>query len=47
MRTMTPGGEMFSRDGKTDILIQQERGPVFIAECKTWQGAKAFEHAGE
>ncbi len=39
------GGEMFSRDGKTDILIQQERGPVFIAECKNWQGAKAFEHA--
>ena len=47
MRTMTPGGEMFSRDGKTDSLIQQERGPVFIQECKNWQGAKAFEHAGE
>jgi stress response protein YsnF len=34
------GGEMFSRKGKTDILIQHERGPVFIAECKIWGGQK-------
>jgi hypothetical protein len=39
------GGEMFSRKGKTDILIQKERGPIFIAECKNWGGSKAFADA--
>jgi len=33
------GGEMFSRKGKTDILIQHQQGAVFIAECKKWSGA--------
>jgi hypothetical protein len=33
-------GEMFSRSGKTDILIQHEGGAVFIAECKFWTGPK-------
>jgi hypothetical protein len=41
------GGEMFRRKGKTDIVVQQERGPVFIAECKIWSGAKAFIEAIE
>jgi hypothetical protein len=35
------GGEMFSRKGKTDILIQHQQGAVFIAECKKWSGAGA------
>jgi hypothetical protein len=40
-------GEMFSRKGKTDIVIIKERGPVFIAECKIWSGEKAFSEAIE
>lgn len=36
------GAEMFSRQGKTDILIQQPGGAVFIAECKFWDGPRAF-----
>jgi hypothetical protein len=39
------GAEMFSRQGKTDILIQQPGGAVFIAECKFWDGPRAFEAA--
>jgi hypothetical protein len=39
------GAEMFSRKGKTDILIQQPDGAVFIAECKFWEGPRAFEVA--
>jgi hypothetical protein len=41
------GGEMFSRQGKTDIAILQGRGPVFIAECKIWPGEKKFLEAIE
>lgn len=41
----TGGGEVFSRRGKTDILIQQDKGAVFIAECKFWSGQKAFAGA--
>src|SRR5258708_3466170 len=40
-------GEMFSRKGKTDIVIVRESGPVFIAECKIWSGEKAFGEAVE
>lgn len=40
-------GEMFSRKGKTDIVIMRELGPVFIAECKIWSGEKAFGEAIE
>src|SRR5712692_6230845 len=36
------GAEWFSRKGKTDILIQQADGAVFIAECKFWDGPRAF-----
>jgi hypothetical protein len=38
-------GEMFSRNGKTDIAILEGEGPVFIAECKIWKGEKAFREA--
>jgi hypothetical protein len=41
----TGGGEVFSRRGKTDILIQQDKGAVFITECKFWSGQKAFAGA--
>lgn len=39
------GGEVFSGRGKTDIHIWHDKGAVFIAECKFWKGAKAFEEA--
>jgi hypothetical protein len=34
--------ETFNFKGKTDILLQQEKRNVFIAECKIWKGDKAF-----
>lgn len=35
----TATGETFNKIGKTDILIQDEKGlNVFIAECKLWKG---------
>jgi len=38
-------GELFSRNGKTDIAIVQAEGPVFIAECKIWKGEAGFREA--
>jgi hypothetical protein len=38
-------GEMFSRKGKTDIAVLHGDGPVFIAECKIWNGPSEFEAA--
>jgi hypothetical protein len=38
-------GESFSRKGKTDILIATPDGPVFITECKIWNGKAAFTRA--
>lgn len=38
-------GELFSRNGKTDIAIVEEEGPVFVAECKFWKGEKPFKDA--
>ena len=35
-------GETFNSAGKTDILIRHESSNVFIAECKFWQGQKAY-----
>ena len=35
-------GETFNKTGKTDILIRYENSNVFIAECKFWQGQKAY-----
>lgn len=39
------GGEVFSRKGKTDILIHHGQGAVFIAECKNWPGPARFRRA--
>lgn len=36
-------GETFNKTGKTDILIRHESANVFVAECKFWAGAKAFQ----
>lgn len=38
-------GETFNAHGKTDILIRAYDRNVFIAECKFWEGAKAFKAA--
>jgi len=38
-------GETFNAQGKTDILIHEKDRNVFIAECKFWRGAKAFDRA--
>jgi hypothetical protein len=38
-------GELFSRKGKTDIAIVRGRGPIFIAECKNWEGPATFQKA--
>ena len=41
------GGELFSRQGKTDVAIWRETGAVFIGECKFWTGEKDFGEAIE
>lgn len=38
-------GEAFSKKGKTDIYLPINKGGVFIAECKNWEGPKTLEHA--
>ena len=38
-------GETFNAQGKTDILIRADGKNAFIAECKFWQGVKAFHAA--
>ena len=38
-------GETFNFDGKTDILIRVDGRNIFIAECKFWQGPKAFKES--
>ncbi|MFA4980898.1 MAG: hypothetical protein WC592_00295 [Candidatus Omnitrophota bacterium] len=35
-------GETFNFNGKTDILIRDDGGNIFIAECKFWTGDKGF-----
>jgi hypothetical protein len=35
-------GETFNFQGKTDVLVRVEDKNVFIAECKFWDGEKAF-----
>jgi hypothetical protein len=32
-------GEVFRRNGKTDICIQEKNRAAFVGECKVWQGA--------
>lgn len=41
----TATGETFNSSGKTDILIRVDNRNIFIAECKFWQGPKAFDEA--
>jgi hypothetical protein len=42
----TATGETFNKIGKTDILIQDEKGQnIFIAECKLWKGESEVENA--
>ncbi len=38
-------GETFNMGGKTDILLREGDRNVFIAECKFWNGPKAFGEA--
>lgn len=38
-------GETFNGAGKTDILIRVNGRNIFIAECKFWEGPKAFNEA--
>lgn len=39
-------GETFNSDGKTDILIKHEnKGILFVAECKNWKGPKSLCNA--
>lgn len=38
-------GETFRKHGKTDIHIPIENHAAYIAECKIWQGQKAFKKA--
>lgn len=33
-------GETFNAEGKTDILIKQNKHNIFVAECKFWHGSK-------
>lgn len=38
-------GEAFSKKGKTDIYLKVEKGGIFIAECKYWDGAKTIDES--
>jgi hypothetical protein len=39
----TATGETFNKEGKTDILLKDDKGNnLFIAECKWWKGAGVF-----
>jgi hypothetical protein len=39
----TATGESFNKEGKTDILLKDDKGNnIFIAECKWWTGAAGF-----
>ena len=35
-------GEAFSKKGKTDIYLNVDKGGIFIAECKYWDGPKTI-----
>ncbi|MBX9891360.1 MAG: hypothetical protein K2Y12_03450 [Chitinophagaceae bacterium] len=36
-------GETFNKEGRTDILLKDDKGNnLFIAECKWWKGASVF-----
>ena len=38
----TATGEAFNFSGKTDVLIRQQGGNLFVAEFKIWAGEKHF-----
>lgn len=38
----TTTGETFNKRGKTDIMLQSENEPVFVAECAIWKGPKTL-----
>lgn len=39
-------GETFNKNGKTDILIKDDKGEIiFIAECKLWSGSNIVSEA--
>lgn len=40
-------GEAFSKRGKTDIYLKVDKGGIFIAECKYWDGAKTINESVE
>ncbi|WP_371778738.1 hypothetical protein [Streptosporangium subroseum] len=35
-------GEVFNKNGKTDILIREGDRHIFIGECKIWRGQKTI-----
>ncbi|MFE4752410.1 hypothetical protein ACFRIB_19380 [Streptomyces mirabilis] len=35
-------GEVFNKNGKTDILIREQDRHIFIGECKIWRGPKTI-----
>lgn len=39
-RSLSATGESFNVKGKTDIMVQNDNTPLFIAECKMWKGQK-------
>ena len=39
---LTPTGETFNRNGKTDISIFYQGKNIFVAECKIWRGEKSI-----
>ena len=39
------GGETFNKKGKTDILVRHQGKNAFVAECKFWDGKKAYMEA--
>ena len=47
LKTATATGETFNVNGKTDIIVIDNKVIYFIAECKIWKGAKKFLDAIE
>jgi hypothetical protein len=38
-------GEAFSKKGKTDIYLKVDKGGIFIAECKYWDGQNTVDES--
>ena len=41
----SPSGERFRRDGKADIVIEEQTQKAFVGECKVWDGIDSLEDA--